>query len=278
MNQVVKKMSGGRSIIESLVIVVSILLAFAIEAWWAEQLENITEGKELDRLHIEFIANRDRINRSITGQEIAREATDELYTIIKDVISPEPIPLPNNLLQAMLFTPTFDVATPVLDSLVLSGNLSVIEDPDVLRAISVWQRTLTQVNESETGARSFTNSMVFPNLIKRGNIGPLLIVEEKADQPGNDSPQNRRPPEPTNTRQESEPNGTQNGPRNGAASFATRLGRRFSDTGETLISVDDEFKGIIAKRITEAGRSAQTLNGLEEAADQLINTIESARE
>lgn len=273
MSQLINKISGGRSIIESLVIVVSILLAFAIEAWWAEQLESITESKELDRLHTEFTVNRDRIDRSVTGQELARTATADLYNIIKNAPSSEVVALPDNLLQAMLFTPTFDVATPVLNSLVLSGNLSVIEDSGVLAAIATWQRVLAQVTESELGARDFTNEILFPNLIKRGNIGPLLIVEEKAGAEKSDAPRNRAVTEPESNADES----VKTGQRNDNAPLSVRLARRFNGAGETPILVDNELKGIIAQRIREAGRSAQTLSELENSANRLISAIEEAQ-
>lgn len=272
--------TGKRSIIESVVIVVSILLAFAIEALWDEQLENFTETKELARLHTEFIANRDRIDRSIGSQDIVSTATEEFYNLIKDVPdSAEPVPLPNNLIQAMLWAPTFDVTTPVLDSLLLSGNLSVVEDEAVLRTISAWQRSVAQVTEAEVGARDFTDNEVFPSLIKRGNIGPLLVIDTSAV----------RPP-PPGEGPDSEGAAMGGGAMTGMGSAAdTATGEvantapppsrnRFTDERETLISVDNELKGVIAQRIREASRSSQTLDDLKNSANRLIAAIESTQE
>lgn len=272
--------TGKRSIIESVVIVVSILLAFAIEALWDEQLENFTETKELARLHTEFIANRDRIDRSIGSQDIVSTATEEFYNLIKDVPdSAEPVPLPNNLIQAMLWAPTFDVTTPVLDSLLLSGNLSVVEDEAVLRTISAWQRSVAQVTEAEVGARDFTDNEVFPSLIKRGNIGPLLVIDTSAE----------RPP-PPGEGPDSEGAAMGGGAMTGMGSAAdTSTGEvantapppsrnRFTDERETLISIDNELKGVIAQRIREASRSSQTLDDLKNSANRLIAAIESTQE
>ncbi|MBX2849962.1 MAG: hypothetical protein KTR16_16675 [Acidiferrobacterales bacterium] len=291
MSQTDQDNTGKRSIIESVVIVVSILLAFAIEALWDEQLENFTETKELGRLHSEFVANRDRIDRSINSQDIVRAATQEFYNLIKDVPdSSEPVSLPNNLIQAMLFAPTFDVTTPVLDSLLLSGNLSVIEDESVLRTISAWQRSVAQVTEAEVGARDFTDSELFPALIRRGNIGPLLIVENE----------DQRPPPPGGEAGESGQAAATGGmtgitDQAGAMGGMTGMGgaevnedgtinpppagrNRFTDERQTFIAIDNELKGVIAQRIREAGRSAQTLDELKNDANRLIAAIESAQE
>ena len=46
---------------EATAVLVSILLAYAIDAWWAERLERIAGREELSRLYDEFASNRERI-------------------------------------------------------------------------------------------------------------------------------------------------------------------------------------------------------------------------
>ena len=53
--------------VEALAIVGSILLAFAIDAWWEERLDRQIERNDLERLHAEFIRNRDRMNEMGTA-------------------------------------------------------------------------------------------------------------------------------------------------------------------------------------------------------------------
>lgn len=294
--------TGKRSILESVVIVISILLAFAIEALWNEQLENFTESKELERLHTEFIANRDRIQRSVGSQETVRAATEEFYDLIKDVPDASIAqPSPNRLIQAMLFAPTFDVTTPVLDSLLLSGNLSVIEDEAVLRSISGWQRSVAQVTEAEVSARDFTDTELFPSLIKRGNIGPLLILNNDEQRPAEGAGPGGiggagegagmggiiageglgmggidGAGEAAGMGGMTGENASGPGENNPAGAPPTR--NRFTDERVTLITVDNELKGIIAQRIREAGRSSTTLDELERSADRLIDAIENAQD
>ena len=266
MRQLFSQSYSGRPLFEAFVIVASILSAFAIEAWWDEQLDRRAESEELARLHTEFIANRNMIGRNIGWQESTRDAAGELHNIIEErQPDAEVVSFPNRLLLAALFAPTFDVATPVMDALVLSGQLSVVQDSSVLAAIAVWQRALKQVTEVETGAQEFANTQLFPALIARGNMGSLLREDRDESSPPRNGPQGAGP-------QGSGPQGNGGGPESiRAIRSATRDGR------ETLVRVDEILEGIIARRIREASQSVQTLARLESAADRLIQAIEATQ-
>ena len=54
-----QKIPWKRLPIEAAAIVVSILLAFAIDAWWNEQQERAEEREVLESLYVEFEANRE---------------------------------------------------------------------------------------------------------------------------------------------------------------------------------------------------------------------------
>lgn len=160
---------------EGVVIVISILFAFAVDAWWADRQDRLTEREDLERLHAEFILNRDRL-QSMGAAPRAQLASAAVYELVSAHLGNDgPLAIPNDLLQQMRGTPTFDAATPVLDGLILSGGLSNIRDRDVLSAIALWQRHVIQVSETELGARTFTASQLRPALYKRGNMGPSTV-------------------------------------------------------------------------------------------------------
>ena len=79
--------------IEAIAIVGSILLAFAIDAWWAERLERADEEVQLDRIRTEFSTNIERIDarefeKGILTKEHNQKKTTEpngtLVTFIPD--------------------------------------------------------------------------------------------------------------------------------------------------------------------------------------------------
>ena len=59
--------------IEAAAIVVSILLAFAIDAWWAEKKDSDVERVALLALHGDFTASREQLEAVLRSLESARK-------------------------------------------------------------------------------------------------------------------------------------------------------------------------------------------------------------
>ena len=158
--------------VEAVAIVGSILLAFAIDAWWEERLDRQMERDDLERLHGEFIRNRDRMNEMRTAGR-AETASAAMYELLADHLGQDlPVDVPHTTLNPLRATPTFDAVTPVLDGLILSGRLENIRDREVLLAVHYWKRLLQQVEETELTARKVVLEQLVPALIRRGNMGP----------------------------------------------------------------------------------------------------------
>jgi len=157
--------------IEAAAIVASILLAFAIDAWWAEQNDRRAESEILDRLHEEFTLNRDEIGARGTQNRV-QVASTELFELLEaHGGSDERLIVKNTLFFEATITPTINPSTPVLDGLILSGQLDVIRDEDVLTAITNWQRWEAQILEMEIDARDFARSQLIPVLSRKGYMG-----------------------------------------------------------------------------------------------------------
>lgn len=160
--------------VEAAAIVASILLAFAIDAWWDERQERQTEHDDIERLHAEFVSNRDRVNDNGIAT-LAEAASAEMYALlVAHLGQDEPREIENSQIELIKATPTFDAVTPVLDGLILSGRLGNIRNQEVLLAISHWRRMIQQVEETEIGARQFVVTQLVPAFVRRGNMGPAF--------------------------------------------------------------------------------------------------------
>jgi hypothetical protein len=73
----VQKIPWKRLMTEGAVIVVSILLAFAIDAWWQERQDRDSQRARLARVSAEIVVNRDFIQQKIPILEGAIDATSE---------------------------------------------------------------------------------------------------------------------------------------------------------------------------------------------------------
>lgn len=172
-----------RVIAESTAVVVSILLAFTIDAWWVERSDRQAEREELSRLYEEFTRNRDRLHEDVlldsrSGQNRAYEGGARLLEMLRAHKGPEEtVAVSNRLLFDVTAAPNFDATTPVLDGLILSGRLEIIEDRNVLSAISEWNMWVSQTSEVELLARDLALGQLYPALAERGNLGGILDEE-----------------------------------------------------------------------------------------------------
>jgi hypothetical protein len=133
--------------VEALAIVVSILMAFAIDAWWAEKKENDVEHVALLALHRDFMASRKQMAKVLFSLESARTdfarfqsvTTAELVEIDPDAI--------RKLLTALVKNHTFDPVSATLDALVNDGRLGLISNAQLLTQLSNWRRSLDNIED-----------------------------------------------------------------------------------------------------------------------------------
>jgi len=131
-----------RIAVEAAAIVISILLAFAIDAWWAEKKERDVEHRTLQALRSDFIASNEELDRLLRGLADVRtnfarfqSATPaELTKIDPDAVRP---------IVISLVTPaSFEPVTATHDALTNDGRLGLISNPELLTHLSNWQRAL----------------------------------------------------------------------------------------------------------------------------------------
>ena len=170
-----KEIPWGRVLVEGAVIVASILLAFGVDAWWAERGEKRAEREELSDIRQELAADRGRLEVNVRRQAQRAEAAEAVVGMISDLPNGSGTLILSDTLVALLVqAPTFEARTPALSGLRESGRVSLIRDANVRRALANWERLLTNVSEREVGARDVVEQMLVPALIERGDVGPAL--------------------------------------------------------------------------------------------------------
>ncbi len=133
--------------VEAVAIVLSILLAFAIDAWWTEKQESDVEHAALQALRSDFAASREELNvvlQSLGGGRSSfarfKSATPaELAEIDADAV--------RRILTGLVKNHTFDPVTATLDALANDGRLGLISDPQLLGHLSKWRRDLDDIED-----------------------------------------------------------------------------------------------------------------------------------
>ena len=133
--------------VEAVAVVVSILLAFAIDAWWTEKKESDVEYAALRALRSDFAASQDQLAAVLRSLESGRSsfARFQLATPAElTEIDPDAI---RQILTGLVKNHTFDPATATLDALANDGRLGLISDPQLLRHLSKWRRDLDNIED-----------------------------------------------------------------------------------------------------------------------------------
>ena len=163
---------------ESIAIVASILVAFAIDAWWDERQSRINEAEFLLRLHAEIETNLERMNHP--AYRVGFPETIEFYEAVESGLANNEtsLELPTLTLRRVLFMASYEADTPILNGLIGAGRIDLIEDVNVVAAIARWENRLRNYTEVILRTRSHLDSHLIPALIERGDIGPALAGQE----------------------------------------------------------------------------------------------------
>lgn len=146
-----------RLFVEALVIVASILAAFALDRWWDSVRARAEEQQALDALDVEFRAAREQLEGTLAlHQRILHSVglvRGELDRAIRDG-SPHAT-LPDTALALLYIPPTTQLRLGTLDGLVGSARLGVIRDGELRASLASWGTTLDELTEEEWASREY---------------------------------------------------------------------------------------------------------------------------
>jgi hypothetical protein len=158
-------------IIESVVIIASILLAFWIDTAWGQHLERKEEYKilvglqdQFERLSNELIGITNRYNNADTN------LSKVLYPgLLIDQSTETNI----RALNGVAWSGTYDPGKGVLESALESGQIDIIQNDSLRNLLTQWSSVLDECLDNETTMREYVNRIIIPFLSKQ-KIGTRL--------------------------------------------------------------------------------------------------------
>lgn len=163
-----------RLLAESVAVVLSILLAFAIDAWWDARQESGRERDLLAGLRTDFESSRPGLEgRLILARRMAA-GTVELLDRIEARESSREVLVPDSLILAVLGGPTYEPATNTLDAALASGEIELLESAELRTELANWRRLLSDTREDELEVRRVTNEQLVPELARSVDLGPFF--------------------------------------------------------------------------------------------------------
>jgi hypothetical protein len=169
------KISWPKIAAEGMAIVVSILLAFWIQAWWENRQVRSEEVVALNQLKVEFETNARLLREKRQTQQFIYDAARHLLELTADKSgSVLDIPRVSDSIMAITEIRTFDAEVGALFSLINSGKLGILQSNELRSSLAAWPALVSDLSEDEMGTWNYTDSSILPYVDSRASVRSLM--------------------------------------------------------------------------------------------------------
>ena len=135
--------------IEGIIIVISILLAFAIDAMWAQHQVEQEEELALVALKSEYADNLQQLDFVIDYHVMGRTHMSKLFMLSEEELRKLPQKEISDIMLSTSNPVTFDPILGTSKSLIDSGKLGILESQDLRSAITSFLTIIADIEEDE---------------------------------------------------------------------------------------------------------------------------------
>lgn len=165
-----------RLIAESSAIVISILLAFSIDAWWTERQETVREERQIQALIAEFEGNRGTLDYDLDRLREVTSNLEELTNNLSSVSVGDDVTVFDRYFWSVRQGGIVDPSTGTLDAMISSGDLGLLQNESLRSAVSEWSAKLDEIQTDQQTLRNFTGSELIPYIGTLGDFSSLVLT------------------------------------------------------------------------------------------------------
>ena len=153
---------------EGVLIVVSIMFAFALDSWWDERKDRNDEQAILHALHDEFTANREVVSRYRQMNLDGIESLEAFLLSFEGGRWNSDTRTPDEALAYLLLMPTPDVGAGVLNALISSGRIELLQNNKLRIRLANWKGVYDELLDDLLPSKGFAYDTVIPFVISKG--------------------------------------------------------------------------------------------------------------
>jgi hypothetical protein len=163
----------GDRLIEAILIVISILVAFAIDAWWQERNDRVEEHRVLSSLQAEFQANLVSIPVFIEAHRASARYTTDLIDALQNAGPDAIIEFGAAQTGNVISQGSSDPHSGALDAVLQSGEMRFIQNPQIRERLASWPQMVKDATENEVLLRTVWNPVLQTALARRANLAAI---------------------------------------------------------------------------------------------------------
>ena len=166
--------SWRRLLAEGVVIVGSILLAFAIQARWEARADAIQEQAFLSALAEDFRVTKAKFDTIRTAHQTVMGSMERLLDYAESGTVPEAERVQmDTVLSRVFYRRTFDPPMGTVQTILGSGRLDLLENQDLISALTSWTAAVEDFKELETAGTDHFYQTLYPYLSANVNLQDL---------------------------------------------------------------------------------------------------------
>ena len=171
-----------RILVEATAIVASILLAFAIDAWWQDRTERIVEVQYLQALREDLLTSLDILDRDEAWQRRQVEYLESLLLANGDTPYSDELRLWID--DGLFNVGTYQPQISALEDLEASGQTRIIQNPDLRRVLASVRQKIDDMEVSNRDFQLSQQMLIDPFLVDNFNLAKLMpdrVADSKTD-------------------------------------------------------------------------------------------------
>lgn len=154
-------------IIQGTTIIFSILLAFSIDAWWAQRSQTLIETEQLKSIKSELELGLSNLDNILESVDFHSNNIDSLIILMRDSI-PKSFKVSGTLLGSTIMWRTSDVSINTLNSMMASGTLNQLTNEELRVKLANLPAIQMDLTEDELMAQEFSENHMVPFLARLG--------------------------------------------------------------------------------------------------------------
>lgn len=166
-----------RILAEGVAIVTSILLAFAIDAWWDQRSVREQARELVAGLYDDFSASQAHVDQWVAGNQWIEDSLTALLSAVREQQAGAAVEVPLQAIVGSIGAPTYSPTDTTLAAAISSGQIELIRDRKLRHILALWLQQIADTREDELLIREIAVHQLVPLLSEQVRLGQAFEFE-----------------------------------------------------------------------------------------------------